>query len=198
MPDDAVSLDELRTIRRMIAGTRRSTVRHWVYLLVWGVLGVVASVASQLLVETSHERQLWLVWTLYVVLGAAASALFGRRERERTRVLTFVGRTLSVTWIAIGVTIALVSVWTLVFETLPPLLLPGVIALLLAIGLCVMGALLEFRGLFFAAVLWWVGGLVMLLRPRDAYAVQTALLILGYLLPAEILRRQLADDDTLD
>ena len=69
---------------------------------------------------------------------------------------------------------------------------------LVAAGLCVMGALLELGMLYVAAVLWWVGGFVMLLRPREAFAVQTALLVLGYLAPAELLRRQLVADDTLD
>jgi len=169
------------------------------YLFVWGVPGVVASVTSQLLLGTSHAPQIGLVWALYVVVGAAASLILGRREQELTRVLTFAGRVLSATWIAIGVTLALL-VCTSVFVpgALPPRFLPGVIAFLLAIGLYVMGVLLEFRGLYAAATLWWAGGLVMVFWPNEAYVVHAALLVVGYLLPAEMLRRQLTDDDALD
>jgi hypothetical protein len=198
MPDDTATLEELRTIRLMIAATRRSTVRHWIPLLIWGVLGIAASLASHLLLVTSHENAIGIVWMVYTVVAGLASSVFGRREDRRTQMRTFAGRAVGATWSAIGVTIVLLFVGAAALDALPFGYLPGVIVLVLTPGLFVMGALLEFKPLRAAAVLWWAGGFVMLLRPRDAFAVQTVLLVLGYLVPAELLRRQLATDDALD
>ncbi len=76
-----------------------------------------------------------------------------------------------------------------------PAAIPGAIALVLASGLCIMGVVLEFRPLYAAAALWWVGGLVMMAHPQEAFAVEVVMLLLGYLLPAALLWRATARDD---
>ena len=197
MSDDVASLEELRAIRSMIAETRRSTGRDWVYLVVWGALGVVASLISQMIVGTTHEQGLWLVWAVYGIAGNIVSSLFARHEERQTRIRTFASRALSTTWTAIGVTVAVIWI-VAIYGPLPAVLIPGLVALLIAIGVSVMGVLLEFTPLYAAAVLWWVGGLVMLLRPDEAFALLTGLLVLGYLAPAVLLRSQLAADDAVN
>jgi hypothetical protein len=195
MTDSTLALEDLRAIRRMVADTRRSTGRHWVYLLVWGVLGVVASVASQLLLAEGREAGIPVVWAVYFAVASLISAWFGTRERDRTRTTTFAGRVLSVAWAAIAATIAALCFAAFALDALPPTIIPGAVALLLATGLCVMGAVLEFRPLYGAAVLWWIGALAMMARPHEAFVIQAVVLLLGYLLPAALLRREVARDD---
>jgi hypothetical protein len=194
MSDATPALDELRAIRRMIADTRRSTGQHWAYLVIWGVLGVVASLVSDVLLRHGRVSALWSVWGAYVLVGAAAARLFGDRERERARGRTFASRVLGATWTAIGITSVLVCL-AAGTGSLPPQSIPGVVALLVATGLCAMGALLEFPLLYGAATLWWAGGALMLLRPTEAFTVEAGLFFLGYLLPASLLRRGLTRDD---
>lgn len=197
MSDDVASLEELRAIRSMIAETRRSAGRDWVHLVLWGVLGVVASVISQMIVWTKHEQGLWLVWAVYGIAGNIVSSLFARHEEYQARIRTFASRALNATWTAIGVTIAIVWI-VAICGPFPAPLIPGLVALLIAIGVSVMGMLLEFKPLYAAAVLWWAGGLVMLLLPEGAFALLTGLLVLGYIAPAVLLRSQLAVDDAIN
>jgi hypothetical protein len=197
MLDDATTLDQLGAIRAMINDTRRSTAEHWSYLLTWGVLGVIAAMASQLLLDSSHEMMIWLVWSGYWLLASVISGLVARRSERRTRTRTFVDRLLRATWQAVGIMIGLLWFATLI-GAVPVMHMPAMIVWTAAVGLCVMAAALEFPILYAAAGLWWIGGVYALLRPRQAFAVVAVLLVLGYLVPAAMLRRQVAKDDAID
>ncbi len=197
MLDEATAVDQLSAIRAMIDDTRRSATDHWTHLLIWGVLGVIAAIASQLLLHTRHDVAIWLVWSSYWIAGFVLSRSFRRRAERRARARTFVGRMLSATWNGAGITIA--SLWTAVLiGIVPVVVLPAMIAWTVAGGLCVMAAALEFPVLFAAAGIWWAGGGYTLFRPQQTFVVFAVLIVLGYLVPAALLRRQVAADDALD
>jgi hypothetical protein len=197
MLDEATAVDQLSAIRAMIADTRRSATDHWAHLLIWGALGMVAAIASELLRDTAHDAAIWLVWSGYWLAASVLSYLFGRRVERRAGARTFIGRILAAVWNAVGATIGALWVATLV-GILPLLVLPGMIAWTVAGGLFVMAAALEFPALSVAAGLWWVGGAYALFRPHQTFVVFAVLIVLGYLVPAVLLRRQVAADDALD
>jgi hypothetical protein len=197
MLDEATAVDQLRTIRAMINDTRRSATDHWIYLFIWGGLGLIAAIASQLLQDTPHEAAVWLVWSVYWLVASVSSHLFGRRAERRAGARTFIGRIVSAAWDAVGNTIAALFTATLV-GILPAVVLPGMIAWTIAGALWVMATALEFPMLSAAAVLWWAGGAYTLFRPQQTFVVFAVLIVLGYLVPAALLQRQVAADDALD
>lgn len=197
MLDEATALDQLSAIRAMINDTRRSAAHHWIHLMVWGVLGVIAAIASQLLLDTAHGAAIWLVWCTYWIVGSSLSTLIGVRTERRTRTRTFIDRIMSATWNAVSVTILLLLLAASI-GALPVQFLPAMIVLVAAAGLCINGALLEFWMLYAAAGLWWAGGVYTLFYPAQAFLVVAVLIVLGYLAPAVMLRRQVAADDALD
>jgi hypothetical protein len=137
MLDDAAALDQLSAIRAMINDTRRSAAHHWMFLLIWGVLGVVAAIASQFLFGTPREQAIWLVWIAYAVLASLVSSVLAYRTERRTRARTFIDRILSATWNAVSTMIFLLWFAALI-GALPMPLLPAVIVLVAASGLFVM------------------------------------------------------------
>jgi hypothetical protein len=197
MLDDATALDQLSAIRAMINDTRRSAAHHWMYLLIWGGLGVVAALASHVLLHTPHDAAIWLVWLAYSLVGSVVSSAFGLRAERRARTRTFIDRIMSAVWNAIGITIILLWLAALI-GALPVQFLPAMIVLVAASGLCVMGAVLEFWMLYAAAGLWWAGGVYTLFHPMESFLVVAVLIVLGYLVPAAMLRRQVATDDASD
>ncbi len=189
--DGVPALEELRAIRRMIAETRRSAERHWIGLVIWGVPGLIACLISNYFLATGRAELIGTAWLGFLVTGLLLTIAYSLRERGRARVVTVAARILDVTWAAV-----LMTLLTIVGSgAVEPLHVPGVIALVLASGLCVMGAVLEFRPLYAAAVLWWVGGIAMTARPGEAFLIEAALLVLGYLFPAALLWRATARDD---
>ena len=197
MLDEATAAEQLSAIRAMIADTRRSATDHWTYLLIWGVLGVIAALVSELLRDTPYDAAVWLVWAGYWLVAAALSHLFGRRAERRAGARTFIGRILSAAWNAVGTTIGALWVATLI-GILPMGVMPAMIAWTIAGALLVMAAALEFPALSAAAGLWWAGGAYTLFRPQQTFVVFAVLIVLGYLVPAALLRRQVAADDALD
>src|SRR5689334_51863 len=121
--------------------------------MIWGVLGVGASAASQAVLNAGAEERLTLVWAAFLIVGLAATAMFSRREQGRTRTRTFAERVLSATWVAIAITLVAFCAGALVLGAMPAAAIPGAVAFLLATGLSVMGAVLEFRLLYGAAAL---------------------------------------------
>jgi hypothetical protein len=188
MSEHDQALEDLRLIRRMIDDTRQTAGQLWVYLSIWGGLGIVASIVSHWLVLLARYEQISSVWGLYVLVGGVLSFAFARRIGRQERVLSFVDRSLAMTWIAIGITIVLLMVASLALGAAASV--PPFVAFLLGAGLFISGALIEWRPLYAAAVIWWVGGLVMLMRPHEVFLIETVLLLGGYLVPAYILSRQ--------
>lgn len=193
MTDSIPDLEELRAIRRMVAETRRSAERHWMSLAIWGVGALIASLLSHYLVLTAREQLIGHVWFGFWIVGSALAVLYGMREKRQTRVVTVAARTLDVAWTAVLITMVLL----MSSGAVAPQHIPGAIAIVLASGLWIMGGVLEFKPLYWAAGLWWFGGLLMMGNPRQAFAIEIVLLLLGYLLPAVLLRRAMAEDDAL-
>lgn len=193
MTDSIPDLDELRAIRRMVAETRRSAERHWMSLAIWGVAALVASLLSHYMILTAREQLIGHVWFGFWIVGSALAFLYGLRERRQTRIVTVAARTLDAAWTAILITMLLLVTSGAVASHQ----IPGAIALVLASGLWIMGGVLEFKPLYWSAALWWFGGLLMMGNPRQAFAIEVVLLLLGYLLPAALLRRAMAEDDAL-
>ena len=185
MTDTASAVEEIRIIRRMIETSRRNTTSLRIPLLVYGGLGVVASLVSHALLSQGREQAIGFVWMAFLVLGLTASAFLLRRREKRGRIVSFVDRALAVLWIGVGISIVLVAITHAAREPSPAFV--AVIAYFIALALCASGKLMEWPPLYAAAGVWWAGGVVMWFRPHDVFLIEAVLMVVGYLLPAYLL-----------
>lgn len=198
MNEQAQASEDLRIIRQMIEQTRRSTGQHWTEFFIWGFFGILASLASHVLMVMERYEDIGIPWILYMPICLVLTLLVEWRKTHRTRIRTFVGRAIGLTWTAITVTILLVWFASGVLGAVPLMFTGGMIALLIGAGVFSTGAMTESRPLYLAAALWWAGGIFMMIRPREMFLIEIVLLLFGMLLPGYLLRRQFMQGEVSD
>lgn len=165
----------------------------WVFWSIPGCLGVIASIINHVLVVTGNWQWVAATWIAYGVVTTVVTFLASYRERQRTRIRTFVDRVVGMTWSAFLITVSLMIISEAFFVPVRPELFGGMIAFVLGAALFVSAAITEWRPLYFAAGLYWIGGIAVMYWPREQNLIWAALFVLGYLIPAWLLRRQLHD-----
>jgi len=192
--DQKQALEDLRIIRQMMERTtRRWTGEGFMIWAVWGVGGIVGSLASEVLVRTARPHLIPLVWNLYWFAGLLLTILFARRYRKAQgrRLISFGGRVIGFVWVAVGVSLLMTfcaSTYLRSFAALPVTWIT-----IVGTGVYITGAILQERIFSFAGVVWWLGALAALFLPEYVYLIEAALMFFGYLLPAWIVRNRGAD-----
>jgi hypothetical protein len=67
-PKLQAAMEDLRVVRRMIDETRSNVGRTWFVFALFGVLGVIASFVSHVLVSRTPAL-VWIPWAAFAVLG---------------------------------------------------------------------------------------------------------------------------------
>ena len=187
--DQKQALEELRIIRQMMERTtRRWTGEGFAIWAVWGIGGIVAALASEVLVTTGRHFPIPILWNVYWIVGLVLTISFARRYRNAfgQRVTTFGGRVLAYVWIAVGVSLLATfcaSTYMRSFATLPTTWITMV-----GTGVYITGAVLQERIFSLAGVVWWFGAVAALFFPEHVYLIEAALMLFGFLLPAWIIR----------
>jgi hypothetical protein len=189
MDSQAEATEHLRAIRRMMEQTRqRGTEDNWIPFVIWGIGGLLASLASQVLTDRGRWDLVYIPWNVYWPAGLLLSVWLGRGRRHSFQAGGFIARAILMTWTAVGITMLLVSL-AVALSLLPPVAL-GVLPLLAGAGCFVTAAMLQERLLYAAGALWWIGGLAMMARPGLTFAMLALLFGFGYLLPAYLMKRR--------
>ncbi|MEP6711381.1 MAG: hypothetical protein ABJA37_03140 [Ferruginibacter sp.] len=94
-------LDSLKVIQSMIDKTKEGISDKSFYFLMWGWLTVTACLLQYYLlvvVKYEHHYQAWLL----ILLGIAASIIYGIKEKKKETVKTYASESMSALWTGIG------------------------------------------------------------------------------------------------
>lgn len=187
MKDRDTALEEIRVVREMIEATRQRLRGAWVPFLIFGVLGILACLTSQLLLAVDASSWIGLPWLAFLLLGVVALRGWSRRWSSSGRT-PFVGRMLANLWR--GVAMALLALW--IAAAASGALNAGQLGTMIVLGLGVFasGRLIDYAPLSWSAGLWWLGALVTAVRPDLLFVAQAVVIGLSYLLPAWGLYRE--------
>lgn len=174
----------------MIATARREFNHNGNIYLLWGWLVAIASLSQYVLIKLGSEYN-GLPWLLMIV-GMLAQFIMMRRDKDRRRVKTHVGRVVGYAWMAFGISLAITLFLSgkLQQNTYP------VVLMLYAIGIFISGGALQVRALVIGAIACWVCAIAAFFVGFEeqllllATAVIVAYIIPGYVLNAKYKKAQ--------
>jgi hypothetical protein len=183
--------EEIRYIRDMIEKTRRSAAGSGFYLIVWGVLVIIAILGMHVLEALKLYNWIWVDWIVWMGLGVAITLASASRAQKKNGVQTYAAKTISYLWGASGVAFILLG---FVFPLLglyswePISIFVSVIA---GVALFVSGGIFDWNLLKWGGLLFWIGSVVMVFCPAGIRSlVFIPLILFGYLLPGIVYNRK--------
>jgi hypothetical protein len=181
--NETQALEEIRIIRRMLGETRRRVARTgWLHHVLLGASGTLVALGDWLLVVTGHVSHPFMPAVVYWIVFSPLSMLanwYGTRQG----INSLVGRTIGTTWMAIGNAI-FASAFAAWLVNVPGQFEAAVIAFIVGAALLITGFLIEVAWLYnIFAVLWFLGGFLMILVPGKIDLIHAALFFVSFLIP---------------
>lgn len=180
--DASNAYEDLAMVRQLMEETRELVCEHGKHFIVWGVLIVIALLATYARLVDLAALPVGWIWAAAGILGWIFSFWAGRRDIARAPVRTTAGRLLGGIWIGFGITATLIGVLGLYTGALAPYLLGGLEAALLGFAFFATSFVGRQRWLRWLALGWWAGSLVMLIWPGE----HTLLLMAGLLVVLQV------------
>lgn len=195
--ESATAREELAAIRGLMAESQTYLCGTWPHQLAWGILGAVGLVATWWTGRGEAFPAVAWIWGTILALGWTFSIVVGRRAGRGAPVHNVAARAFAGIWVALGVTLSLLGMVTIPTGAVDPGGLPGVLAIVLGAGYCASGVLTGLRWLVGVAVLWWSGGVgLLLLAGPEALLGLAVMALLFEVGPALALRRREGSRDT--
>src|SRR5688572_6155929 len=154
MPDNLSPLQSLQLIQSMIEKARANLADNRFYFLLWGWL-VFTAITGQFLLKVvfDYERH-YLVWLL-VLLGVVVTVVHGVRTGRSSRVTTYVGDSMRVLWMGMGISFFVLSFIIATSKAGWSFSFPFFI-MLYGLGTFVSGKLLRFRPFVVGGIINWL------------------------------------------
>ncbi len=180
--------EDLAMVRRLMEETRELVCEHGKHFIVWGLLMVVALLATYArLIDLAAVPVGW-IWAAAMGVGWLFSFWAGRRDAGQARVRTTAGRLLGGIWIGFGITATIIGVLGLYTAAIEPELLGGLMAALLGFGFFASSFVGRQRWLRWLALGWWAGSLAMLLWPGEhTLPLMAALIVALQVVPGVVI-----------
>ena len=137
---------ELHAIRLLMEQTRQTRSDSWIFFIVWGTGGMIAAIASQILLGLSRWDLSPIPQGLYWPICIGVSLWLVNRRMHAGEPIGFVERIVAATWFAITMTmLALVAACAL--GLVPRALLGALLAIEAGVGCFVTAAMIDVRPL---------------------------------------------------
>ena len=154
-------------------------------LLWWGWIIALANLAHYLLAINHYEHP-YIVWVV-TVPAAIVSAVQGYRSGKKRKIRTHMDDVYGQIWMATFVVIITLVLFMarLDYNHNPAILCAA------AIGMYVTGVLLRFKPIVIGAIVLWMGAIVAFnVGVNEQYLVASVAIMLGYLVPGYLLKRE--------
>lgn len=176
----------LKLIESMIGQAKRSFQRMSFYFLLWGGL-LLAATLTEYFVARAGLPNGWMGWPVLGTLGGIIAGMYGSREGKKAGATTFTDTVFMWVWVAFTITLVIVIVSSVAVGSAPG---PWV-SILTGMPTFITGGILRFRPLMIGGVLFWVFGLLSLfVWPEHGALLFGLALLLGYIIPGILLKRQ--------
>ena len=146
----------------------------------WGVLALVGIGLSIYLHGRALYNLIWLSWGCIMVVGSFFGYRMAKRLARMTGITSFAGKLIGMVWI--GITISIILAMFVLWLTEYTDFFESVIALFVGVGFFVE-AFASRRVFAFAAVLCWIGAIIIGLFPDLANLTFTILAFVTMILP---------------
>jgi hypothetical protein len=180
--------ERIQFIQEMIEKTKRNTAGSWMFLLVWGTIGVLGVIGMYVLVYFEKFSWIWVNWIIFVTIGFVYS-LF-KSAKQRTRGLkTYAQIAVRHLCLACGIVFILVGFIFPMLSVYSWGLIAVFISLVAGILVFVAGGIYDWNLLKWCGVIWWLGALGMVFVHEYYRAILfIPLILVGYIMPAIVLR----------
>lgn len=178
----------LRLIESMIGQAKKSFSRVSFYFLLWGVLLILAMLATYFLRDADPAIGKGAPWGVAGFGGGLISMVYGARQGKRERVINPMDGLIGWLWASFVITMFITIAVSLTAQRDPG----PMITLLTGIPTFMTGQVMRFRPLIIGGVIFWVAGAVMHFT-HDAFAltmIYSGAMLFGYILPGLLLKRQ--------
>lgn len=185
------SEESLALIAKSIQQTKTNLNGQRFYYLFWGWAVLITSLTHYLLAVNETVAAPYLVWPIMGVVGFVSTLFYGYKHAQKTGyVETHLDRTLKHLWIVIGISLfAVIWIFMQAYQSNP---LP-MISLFIGIGILVSGLQMRFKPLVIGGIGFFVGAIALVyVTPLEGLLVYDACIILGYLIPGYLLKKELS------
>jgi len=184
-PADRKTIEEnILFIRKIMNDTKRAELKSGPIIIFWGTLIALAQGATFFLLTGDYSDYIWPMWGIIALIGATGTFFLARKIELQN---TFSERVLSTTWLAFGISAA-------VLLFLSPFGKSGVLdhgtginpimCLLLGMAYRIMGIVYDRRWISYIAYCWWAAASILFAFPGDhSFLVFAVCMILFQVLP---------------
>jgi hypothetical protein len=178
--------DSLDTISQMIHTAKGNVQEGSFYFLLWGWVVAFCNFSNYILLAHTDFQHPFMVWLL-TIPAAIISGIYGARKKRQATFTTYYDRLYGLIWMGIGISIVVV----IIFGSKINFFINPVILLMAGTGTFLSGNLLRFKPLVWGGAALWVSAVIAFMLPVALhYLVGGIAIVLGYLVPAYLLKNQ--------
>ncbi len=155
----------------------------------WGVLALIGLGLTVYLHDRALYNLIWLNWTCIMVVGSFFGYRIAKRLARMTGITSFAGKLIGMVWV--GITISIILAMFILWLTEYTHFLESVIALFIGAGFFVE-AFASRKEFVFAAILCWVGAVIVGLFPDLTNLTFTILIFANMIVPGIVVKIRLS------
>ncbi len=180
---------EIRLIREMIERTRKIAAGSWTFLLIWGIVPILAVAGMYVLVGLKKYAWIWPNWVVFIAAGIVFSLIYGSKFERQSGVKTYAQKATGHIAYACGIGFLLAGFLFPLLKLYPWGLIPILISLMAGILIFSLGGLFDWNLLKWCGTFFWLGAVAMVFVHENYRALLSIpLILIGYILPALVLR----------
>jgi hypothetical protein len=179
----------LKLIREMIETSKTNYKENVIFFLLWGWLGMAASIIQFILLKINYPQD-WLPWPVLMSAGAIVSVIIGIRIGKRTTVWSYISKMMVYLWYGFFVTVVILIVFANLGKMPWHAAQPMIVALY-GLGTFVSGGALKFKPLIWGGIFSWICAIIAFIVPYEyGLLVIAASILVAYLIPGYILKNK--------
>lgn len=177
--------DEIVFIKKVIEDSKRTISSNNLDAIIWGVIVVIGVVFTYLHNVAILAVHIGWVWTILIGMGWIFSIISIIHKRKRPSVKTFGGRILISVWLTAGIVLTIFGFYAPIIGVIRSWTIIPISCLILGMGYYITSDILDNRITKLFAILWWIGGLVMMKWTGPfIYLVFGMMIILFHIIPS--------------
>lgn len=175
----------LDIITKMIRQAQGNVKRNSIYLILWGIVTVVANLGMFTLMQLKYPQP-YLVWLISIPAWLATIYL-GYKHGKDARTSSHLDRINAFLWFSYGIIVFTI----VIFGNKINYQLNPIILVMSAVPALVSGIIIKFRPLIVGGILFWFFGILCFLVDAPwQYLIGAAAVTLGYLVPGFMLKNK--------
>jgi hypothetical protein len=179
--------ESLELIERFIRRNKEDFRDQSFYFLLWGWLVAICCLVYFFLMQYSSLTNAWIVWPVTMSLGVIGTLWYVYTYERKKEVETHSDGFLKHLWMVVGFSFIPMIFLNVIQKDSPV----GYIMLLAAIGTMITGLTIRFKPLIWGGVVFFLAAIVApFITPLNGLILNAVALILGYIIPATLLKKK--------